>query len=98
MNVIVTGGTGFLGRNLIRCLCKEGYRVYVIVRPNSKNMALLPIHENVIPVLCNLREIEKNDTLSGKNYEAFYHFAWSGVNRSEIDDDLIQNRNIEESI
>ncbi len=36
MNYFVTGGTGFLGHNLIECLLKRKGEVYVLVRSGSK--------------------------------------------------------------
>lgn len=97
-NVIVTGGTGFLGRNMIRRLCREGYRVYAVVRPGSQNRALLPAHENVIPVRCELRDLSSAGELCGKRFDAFYHFAWGGVNRDQIDDAAVQQRSLELSM
>ncbi len=35
INAFVTGGTGFIGSNLIRVLLKEGYHVKALVRPHS---------------------------------------------------------------
>jgi dihydroflavonol-4-reductase len=40
MNVLVTGGTGFVGANLARLLVAEGYRVRVFARPASSLTAL----------------------------------------------------------
>lgn len=36
MRVFVTGGTGFIGANLVRLLLQEGYAVRVLVRPSSR--------------------------------------------------------------
>jgi NAD(P)-dependent dehydrogenase (short-subunit alcohol dehydrogenase family) len=37
MNYFVTGGTGFLGHNLIKCLLKRKGKIYVLVRSGSKS-------------------------------------------------------------
>ncbi|MFQ5521102.1 MAG: hopanoid-associated sugar epimerase [Candidatus Methylomirabilia bacterium] len=40
MRVLVTGGTGFVGANLVRELLADGYTVRVLVRPRSTRQAL----------------------------------------------------------
>ena len=46
MNVLLTGATGFVGRNILRVLTKRGYTVYCIVRrelDNHKNIFLIKL-------------------------------------------------------
>ncbi|MBI4561434.1 MAG: NAD-dependent epimerase/dehydratase family protein [Candidatus Rokubacteria bacterium] len=40
MDVLVTGGTGFVGANLVRALVADGHRVRVLARPQSDRRAL----------------------------------------------------------
>ncbi|SDO67021.1 NAD-dependent epimerase/dehydratase family protein [Desulforhopalus singaporensis] len=37
MRILVTGGTGFIGTNLLRKLCADGHEVHCMVRPASSN-------------------------------------------------------------
>src|SRR5262249_51275353 len=40
MDVLVTGGTGFVGANVVRSLLADGYRVRVLAREGSNRKAL----------------------------------------------------------
>ncbi|MDO4866003.1 MAG: NAD(P)-dependent oxidoreductase [Clostridia bacterium] len=97
-NVIVTGGTGFLGRNLIRRLCADNYHIYAVVRPESVNTDLLPKHENVTPVRCSLADLPARADLFPADCDCFFHFAWGGVNREQINSEEIHSRSREDSL
>ena len=45
MNVIVTGGTSFIGLAVIRKLLESGHEVWAAVRPGSANKDKLSSHE-----------------------------------------------------
>lgn len=97
-SVVITGATGFLGRNLVQAfLNHEEYRVYALVRPNSPNRALLPSHPRLRVVE---GDMENPGAWAGQIGQArgFFHFAWGGVNRQEIDSPEAQARNIEASM
>jgi uncharacterized protein YbjT (DUF2867 family) len=38
--ILVTGGTGFIGKNLVRMLVESGYSVRVLIRPSQKSPAM----------------------------------------------------------
>lgn len=86
--VIITGSTGTIGVALADVLTRNGCEVYAVCRPNSSNIKNLRNHENLHVVECDISNLL---ALKGKlngNFDAFYHFAWSGTfgdARNEID-------------
>lgn len=86
--VIITGSTGTIGVALADVLTQNGCEVYAVCRPNSSNIRNLKSHENLHVVECDISNLL---ALKGKlngNFDAFYHFAWSGTfgdARNEID-------------
>ncbi len=49
MDVLVTGGTGFIGANLVRALLADGHHVRVLVRPVSGRRTLAGCQVEVVP-------------------------------------------------
>lgn len=95
--IVITGATGFLGSNLAARFLEAGARVYALVRPESTHLDSLPSHENLVIVRCGLEHVldcvEQIGTADG-----FFHFAWGGVNREEIDSPAVQARNVAGSL
>ena len=88
-NIVITGATGFLGSHLARWFLDRGDRVYALVRPGSAKLQDLPVHENLIPVYGTMEEAADCVKEIG-HANAWFHFAWGGVNREEIDSPEVQ--------
>ena len=65
MNIVVTGATSFLGSALVKRLLQGGHRVYAVIRPGSKNRAMLPEHAQGLCVIeQDLQKLNKIDRKS----------------------------------
>jgi nucleoside-diphosphate-sugar epimerase len=40
MNILLTGATGLIGQRIVRRLSREGHKIYLLVRPQSKSKAI----------------------------------------------------------
>lgn len=95
MNVIITGGTSFIGLAVIRRLLERGDRVWAVVRPGSPNGRKLPDHENLYRVEAGLEDMPRLPLLLPRGcYDAFLHMAWDGVGSAGRSDPAVQEKNI----
>ena len=92
-NVIVTGANGFIGSSLIKRLIDSNTNV--IALDVSFNPSRLPKSDLVMEVELGLDNVEKlMEAIPLDEYDAFYHFAWAGVNGSAKADPIVQLKNI----
>ncbi len=95
--VIITGGTGFIGRWLTDELIKNGVNVTLIVRDGSriskgfKKSPLFSFVEGDIDTIDMSIFVEKK-------YDCFYHLAWDGVASDKKNDVDVQLHNIKLAI
>lgn len=92
--IVITGATSFLGRNVLKALIKEDYKVYAMVRESSADYGKLPQSDRVTYIhgdLANLNKIEKEVTKA----DVFLHFAWDGSGKIKRADATIQGKNVE---
>lgn len=92
-NIIISGATGFIGENFVKEMLNNGYTVYAIAR-TPKKLTGLDGYNNLIVINSDLENLSEKDFPS-KSYDCFFHFAWSGVNRKDIDDSVIHHKNFE---
>ena len=72
--VLVTGGTGFIGRHALQPLVVRGYEVHVCVRGGDRAAALPP---GVSPEVCDLfDERARRQVLAAVRPTHLLHFAW----------------------
>ena len=95
--VIVTGANGFIGSSLIKKMCAK--KVSVVALDISFANSRLPKSEYITEVETSLDDVQ---TLQGKipedEYDAFYHFAWQGVNGADKANPNIQMKNVQMTI
>ncbi len=96
MNVIVTGATGFIGKYFTELLLKNGYDVYAVARTPEK-LLNLSLYKGMHIIAKSVEDLVKEDFPDLK-YDCFFHLAWSGVNRIDIDNKQIHYNNYNYSV
>ena len=83
--ILVTGGTGFIGRALIRNLVESGYPVRMLIRPSSRSPEL----PRGVPVEVAISSLSDERSLRAAmvGVKAVYHLA--GVERRGAYADLM---------
>jgi dihydroflavonol-4-reductase len=87
--VFVTGGTGFVGANLVRLLLAEGYKVKALVRPNSNLNNLQNLEVEL--VTGNLNDADLDIKMQG--CEVLFHVA-AHYSLWHKDKDLLYKTNV----
>lgn len=93
MRYVITGSTGFIGEELIRCLLSYGHTVYCVCRPNSAKVQKLPSHENLEIIYATLSDYYCLDQKI-PHADIFVNLAWDGITREGRDVTDIQRENI----
>lgn len=89
-NILVTGGSGFIGKNLVKGLTDNGDNVYILVHNNKLNGKF---DSNLIKyVYCDSKDLCEIDYLP--QMDVCYNLAAYGVNYSNQDINQMINTNI----
>lgn len=93
MKFVVTGATGFIGREIVDLLSRQGHRVYCVCRPHSPKLSLLPKNPCVHIVSAVLSDYAQLDRMIPEA-DVFIHFAWDGTTREGRDIRDVQADNV----
>jgi NADH dehydrogenase len=87
--ILVTGGTGFVGRSLVRQLTEAGYPVRVLIRPSADSPAL-PTGVAMEVAVSSLSD-ERGLLAAMKGVDVVYHLAgaeWRGAQADLLQTDI----------
>lgn len=97
MKVVITGGTGMVGINLIKYLLEKNVEILVLVRNKTKLEKIFPNQSKLKIIECSLNDLEKLQ-LEKEGYDVFYHLAWEGTRGEDRNNVEMQMRNIKYTI
>lgn len=84
-NILVTGGSGFIGAALVRRLAAEGHRVFIFTRPGSSMERLEGLEEKLGVCVGDLRSSEAvTAAVEAASPDVVYHLASTPFNPPTI--------------
>ena len=93
--VFVTGGTGFVGANLVRLLLQEGYTVKALVRPNSRLDNLQGLDVELVQGSLTDRNLDQAMAgCQGLFHVAAHYSLWKKDQETLHQDNVLGTRNI----
>lgn len=96
-NVIVTGGTGFIGKWMIKELLNNNINVFAIVRNPDDIPKTIISNDKLTLIVADVKYCKQDDFPKIK-YDAFYHLAWAGVSSQEKNNITVQLDNVAMSV
>lgn len=93
MKFVVTGATGFIGREVVSCLLEQGHNVHCVCRPNSPKISVLPKDNNLSIVEATMADyFSLGDKIPSA--DVLINMAWDGITREGRDFTEVQRDNI----
>lgn len=91
---IITGPTGTIGTALTKELVSRGIEVLLITNPNSRRNASILKGSLIATLPCSIEDYSKLENITGKEYDVFYHLAWTGAMGSGRSNIRLQENNL----
>ena len=93
-SAVITGADGFLGSHFTRKCAGNDTEVWAVVHPESPNAGRISGVPGVHVVVSDIPGLSSKRDLFPESTDAFYHFAWQGVNADDRDNFDVQTGNI----
>ena len=97
--ILITGSTGFIGANLTRKLVNLGYKIVIIVRPNSNLWRIEDLKKNLSIYkadLCDHNKIKK--IILKIKPQTIFHLATYGAYSFQNEKEIIKSINLDASM
>jgi nucleoside-diphosphate-sugar epimerase len=91
--IFITGGTGFIGRQVVAKLSEKNILSYCLVRPGSKNISAINKLKNVVIIYADLSEFDKYSSCL-KEVDCVFHLA-AKINFNADESNDIETYNVE---
>ncbi len=95
--VVITGATSFIGGHFVRYLLEQNCEIYAIIRPQSKNAAILPCSNLIHLIQANMSDMTAWVPLIS-SADVFIHMGWDGIGAEGRADASIQDKNVADSL
>lgn len=92
--VVVTGASGYIGRNLCVYLARKGVKIYAISRKECVHFA----EQNITVINGDILHYKSMLSKIPLRVDALFHLAWNGCDTDERNDMLLQIKNIDLAI
>ncbi len=79
MHILMTGGTGFIGKHLLRVLLDRGHRVTLLIRPATAISPSDSWPEGVRIISCDIHDESSYQHIPAEQFDALVHLAWSNL-------------------
>ena len=90
MNILVTGGTGFIGKRLCEVLARRGHQLTVLSRDAKRAETVLPQGTRVVTSLDNVANDEQIDGIVNLAGEGIADGRWTSARKKALFDSRVQ--------